>query len=536
MPTADSIKYKDMENRRTGRSTRFYLGQKVRSITGNLKKTPDTDTLTGGFYILNPNSSDGVRKYHHRFIPISQKYHFSEQHQCLPLAQASVDNLNNTMASRVARQNKSEAWQLPYLPKGYQLSKQDRSSKDNERGYRQLQPGDLIYFDIDQSGDVSRLSYSGIWRDLAKNSTFEAFTKLADDNIKPWGSSGRDNLTVAESLFGVVEELKDKNSTDSARNLAGRVRFTDALKDGSVQQDDVIILPKLAAPKPPSPSMYFQGDPVSKADFASNTSAKPKGRKFYLPHKTNRPDLDPSKQPQWQSQLELDNFKEYQQNCDLHMKARPLSQGQTFQFEVNFENLSDAELGLLICALTPSDQYIHRLGLGKPLGLGQVKVSINQVQFIDRKARYSQSSFSKDAKRYSFVWNSGHQPDTPLPLLMDVGGLVEKNTLAVVQMLGNPNSQQDNTPVTYPFATGMQRNSNQTAYSEEELYKWSTENYDVRNHKPQFMQDFNQEYQPQKPANATWFRDTERLPERLSDMCLKPLDSKAQDKRNNTGY
>ncbi len=56
---------------------------------------------------------------------------------------------------------------------------------------------------------------------------------------------------------------------------------------------------------------------------------------------------------------------------------------------MRFENLADAELGLLLYALAPSEEYHHKLGLGKPLGLGSVKIEVAAVFEIDRIKRYT---------------------------------------------------------------------------------------------------------------------------------------------------
>lgn len=43
----------------------------------------------------------------------------------------------------------------------------------------------------------------------------------------------------------------------------------------------------------------------------------------------------------------------------------------------------------MVKSLRPSPEFRHRLGLGKPLGLGTVEVAIEGVFLIDRVARYT---------------------------------------------------------------------------------------------------------------------------------------------------
>ena len=53
--------------------------------------------------------------------------------------------------------------------------------------------------------------------------------------------------------------------------------------------------------------------------------------------------------------------------------------------------MDDDDAGRLLLwslALPENNQLAHHIGLGKPLGLGSVKIKVKQVQFIDRKRRY----------------------------------------------------------------------------------------------------------------------------------------------------
>ncbi len=72
----------------------------------------------------------------------------------------------------------------------------------------------------------------------------------------------------------------------------------------------------------------------------------------------------------------------------------PVDAGATFAFTIHFENLSSVELGALLWALElPGEagrQYCHKVGMGKPVGLGSVKVKAT-LHLSDRQAaRYRQ--------------------------------------------------------------------------------------------------------------------------------------------------
>ena len=64
-------------------------------------------------------------------------------------------------------------------------------------------------------------------------------------------------------------------------------------------------------------------------------------------------------------------------------------------FHVDFDNLDDTELGLLLYALRPKDTFRHKLGLGKRLGLGSVRIDPLAVFYVDRQQRYGDPSESR---------------------------------------------------------------------------------------------------------------------------------------------
>jgi hypothetical protein len=74
-----------------------------------------------------------------------------------------------------------------------------------------------------------------------------------------------------------------------------------------------------------------------------------------------------------------------------HTSIKPLRQGISFRFRVYFNNLSDRELGAICWILQPpgdeAQNYCHHLGMGKPLGLGAVKLESRLIR-TNRKSRY----------------------------------------------------------------------------------------------------------------------------------------------------
>ncbi|RIK38192.1 MAG: TIGR03986 family CRISPR-associated RAMP protein, partial [Chloroflexi bacterium] len=85
--------------------------------------------------------------------------------------------------------------------------------------------------------------------------------------------------------------------------------------------------------------------------------------------------------------------KEVKDHPTQYTRMRPLRAGVTFRFTLHFENLADWELGALLWALLLPVQdgktYCHKLGMGKPLGLGSVQIALQELTLQDRRARYT---------------------------------------------------------------------------------------------------------------------------------------------------
>ncbi len=192
---------------------------------------------------------------------------------------------------------------------------------------------------------------------------------------------------LADAIFGWVE---DESSPEDQR--AGRVSFGDAHfvgAKGSVWLKPEPITPHvLSGPKPTTFQHYLAQDreaghdPDDKASLAhygtSPLETQLRGHKLYW-HKGATPDIEASpSELKHESQL---------------TRMVPLASGVRFRFTLRFENLHPEELGALLWVLSlPGDEgkvYRHKLGMGKPLGMGAVAVRAN-LRLTDRRARYAQ--------------------------------------------------------------------------------------------------------------------------------------------------
>ncbi|MEH1789786.1 MAG: TIGR03986 family CRISPR-associated RAMP protein [Nostoc sp.] len=196
---------------------------------------------------------------------------------------------------------------------------------------------------------------------------------LRDDSI----------IDIAEAIFGFVR--RDKQPEGKEQSRAGRISVSDAicLSDISMTQD--VITPKiLASPKPTTYQHYLVQPEETNAEksklkhYASQPTEETiiRGHKLYW-HKGSNPDIQHPKP---------NEVKDTQTT-----QIKPIKSDVEFQFTIRFENLSRVEIGALmwILNIAQNNDYRLSLGMGKPLGMGAVKIE-NNLYISKRKARYTQ--------------------------------------------------------------------------------------------------------------------------------------------------
>lgn len=267
----------------------------------------------------------------------------------------------------------------------------------------ELRDGDVLYYRTSGSGAaiaVDKLSFSAIWRDfcggIRQDNDAYGYFKKVDKNglllppclVNQKGNEPKDlrlTLTPVCSLMGFVEE-KPLKEGEPALALAGRLFFSPGVLSPGQNPENVRLpektLKELASPKPPCPEFYFHRKTdtesstfITKENLKPNGDFIPNGRKFYWHHHDDNDPYAPD--------------EEYTRN---HYKrivtVEPIKKGTKFLFSIDFFNLTDFELGMLLYALRPNETFRHQMGMGKPLGMGQIKVDILNLLFIDRQLRY----------------------------------------------------------------------------------------------------------------------------------------------------
>lgn len=353
-------------------------------------------------------------KHHELFLPFSEERRRVGVPIDLPesVVQRFVALLDERKAYAADERGRGRPCVLPLLNKGMSFPDFGTPMLD----------GELVFFEMGQTQDgrlaAQNISFSAVWRRAVPGDLFDAFRRHGGDNLLPWGTQWNDagttrtrhQLTPAELLFGVATDGKPPADTkDWLAALSGRVRFHDAtLAAGQpATRDPAETLQILSSPKPPSAPFYFaQGaEPVFKESLSLKKHA-PNGRKFYLPHR----EADLRSRPWRHAAGQADDAD------NQRMRVTPIPAGRVFFCHIDFEHLRANELELLIAALQPGDAqqkqagFRHRLGLGKPLGLGQIRLEVKAVCRFVRQNRYTAAALG--ASRYEDVFIT---PDASAP-------------------------------------------------------------------------------------------------------------------------
>lgn len=246
--------------------------------------------------------------------------------------------------------------------------------RDQQRGIacRKIQrPGDPLFYLVDASGKLEFIGPTLFFRLPYKNYTGD----YAPQDVSP-------DLDLAEAIFGTV------NGDPDEKTHKGRVSFDDAEwvgGDSPFLEGDGIRWPTvLSTPKPTSYQNYLvQSDPEGRRekllsysapppDNAGSTTTALRGFKLYW----HRGSAD--------EELQKEQPKKY---IKQYTVIRPVKPGVGFRGRLRFENLDELELGALLAALELPADYRHHLGMGKPLGMGSVRIEATTTLF-DPVRRY----------------------------------------------------------------------------------------------------------------------------------------------------
>lgn len=264
---------------------------------------------------------------------------------------------------------------------------------------------------------------------LAKKKNYD------DSAIRGW-------LCPACSLFGT---LGDEKST------ASRVRFSDATAISVELCEEYLELPELSSPKLSTVEFYTLNDGVNGFENVATwnydiNTTKIRGRKFYFHSKPVYKTVDGSGKV-----------------GERQLATKPAKGGSTFAFKVYFDKVSEKELNQLLWVLTlgennPEGNQLHKLGAGRPVGFGSVKITVNENGIVKRN--FAPGSYSISSESYA------EKPYADIMLDKNAAGQLLVIT-SVKQFVGD----NVNVTVSYPVADNKTRDDDHDAG-----YQWFMHN------------------------------------------------------------
>jgi len=258
------------------------------------------------------------------------------------------------------------------------------------------------------------LGHTALFRISYLNSILDLVYKFEDHKPLKEPSDNEDNKTpqyvdFAEAIFGRLDK-------DSKQNFAGRVFFEDA---PLVSDSQNALLPAghpkvLSGPKPTTFQHYLVQTNEDKQHLKHyDEDAQIRGYKMYW-HKSGE---------DWQEKDE-NSVKDHPTQ---YTRITPVKPKQIFVGKIRFENLSEAELGALLFVLDLPDGCCHKLGMGKPLGLGSIK--IKPTLFLSRRKERYENLFEEWTVNTSQLESNNDYIKTFEKYVLEKIGELDKNIL-----------------------------------------------------------------------------------------------------------
>ena len=217
--------------------------------------------------------------------------------------------------------------------------------------------------------------------------------ELLDESLRP--ATKLEKLSPADRLFGWTPQGQgsDGGYKSRIRVVCADGECPTTLKDF---KNDPLPLAILGQPKPEQGRFYVAADSngtpqdgVSKQDAGYDKDGKKelRGRKHYWHHKGREADKD-NPNDYWDPCPSQDRNREYirtgriedPQNRSINGWIEP---GNRFEATLYLQNLQPEELGALLWLLSLPDKHYLKMGYGKPLGFGSVRIEIDTARLVN---------------------------------------------------------------------------------------------------------------------------------------------------------
>ncbi|MCR5608355.1 MAG: TIGR03986 family CRISPR-associated RAMP protein [Lachnospiraceae bacterium] len=306
-----------------------------------------------------------------------------------------------------------------------------------------------LYYSEVETADRKKKKYYFTPSQISKE-YFDNQIKETIGSKKPCCSDGSSKVCEACALFGIVGENNKYSS---------KVSFSDAsfIRD-KAKYADVVTLPILGGPKPSAAEFYLktprygnlkywnydyyvvQGTGNNQGSYTKKTyQPEIRGRKYYWHH---RPD----------------NYNLPDENMQLRTTVRPFKASNDdkddFEFDVIFNGITEEELKKLVWVLSingNNSDNCHKLGHGKPLGYGSVKIKVDGIKY--KKLSIEGGTLMVDYSEENILnipdSNEEWQSDAIVSSLLSTSSV--KDYLKITDFNGLSDAEKD--LVSYPFVS-----------------------------------------------------------------------------------
>lgn len=292
------------------------------------------------------------------------------------------DDLNFLIKERRKREEKENS---------YFYINEVKEDSENTSSPNTLKKGDAIIFE-EENKNAIRLAFSEIPRLRYKCKPID----LVPEQFRP--CMDKEKLCFACRLFGTIgDNSKSKENNDNSKNesfsITSRVFITDALScdPQDNRKEHEIILKSLGEPHPTLLRFYLKYGDYD--DKYAKDKYEIRGRKFYWHHsKKIEANGDYSKY--------IKSFTD-ETNTTTNSKIYFLEPLQEFNFEINFKDLSEEELGILLYSIEIEEgKSLHKLGKAKAYGFGSCEIKIDKC-LIETENKYTSFDKNDSFKEYS---------------------------------------------------------------------------------------------------------------------------------------
>ena len=325
--------------------------------------------------------------------------------------------------------------------------------KGDHKGYPEFkvdeEEGNIILVYFTKVEDIYYLSPACI--------TKEVFRNKIDNIICFQGEHepcrNKDNLCEACALFGMAGDTNENS-------LGTKIRFTDAIPDNKANNKDYYmsegILDELASPKISATEFYLK-KPSEDAELWNYDYylIKLGHKKVY---KTSNPEIRGRKfywhcsRQGYSNDLGTLNDR----NCMVRPVKKSTKENEIrFKFRVYFDKVPKEQLTKLVWTLNIGDNdnsNYHKIGKGKPIGFGSIKIKVNQI--ITRVIKKELNTIN-----YELIPHNIDELDF---------NVINKNSIYIKEFLKITDFKYSSQNINYPIGKTKKRNGEIS----ESSYQW----------------------------------------------------------------